>query len=153
MAEELRACPFCGREEEVFSYGDYGRDNEYVACGCIYGDSTLIDIESWNTRPIEDALRAELAEATEFCRKSNDIAKEYIADLARKDALIEVLEELVRAHDEYLLAADDVAVIKWDCVAGHPVSDELRQHLQAAYEQRETARARLAEVRGEPCPK
>ena len=56
---ELKPCPFCGQEaEESFAGGGN------IACGnrdCQAGMLMLYP-SVWNTRPIEDALRAQLAE-------------------------------------------------------------------------------------------
>lgn len=59
---ELKPCPFCGHEASESFLGE-----GFVACGsfnCQIG-MTIFDPNSWNTRPIEDALlaRAEKAEA------------------------------------------------------------------------------------------
>jgi hypothetical protein len=60
MSEELRACPFCGSEPEYF-------DNEGEGwkgmCWCTNRKCSARDpmtVEEWNTRPIEDTLRAKL---------------------------------------------------------------------------------------------
>ena len=58
MSEELRPCPFCGKEPAI--------DNNFAICvndDCELSDywSGLEDC-SWNTRPIEDALNARIAE-------------------------------------------------------------------------------------------
>ena len=62
MNEELRPCPFCGampdNERGVVRY-DPG-----VIChtkGCLL-ECRWFPIDDWNTRPIEDALRARIAE-------------------------------------------------------------------------------------------
>jgi len=64
---ELKACPFCGGEPRLL----YGLEGEYAVgcsndncefCGEDSRDNQKV-ITQWNTRPIEDALRAELATA------------------------------------------------------------------------------------------
>ena len=71
MSEELKAC-ICGTPAHIheISMGDNWRTRYQIWChdkacgfeGGIY-NSTKKCVEEWNTRPIEDALRAELAEA------------------------------------------------------------------------------------------
>lgn len=51
MSEDLKACPFCGRKvDETIENLD--------VVSCSY-HTLFIKSENWNTRPIEDALRAE----------------------------------------------------------------------------------------------
>jgi hypothetical protein len=56
MSEELKACPFCGKDAM------HGNDDCYdpfdTAC-FLYTPGTK-SIELWNTRPLEDALQAKL---------------------------------------------------------------------------------------------
>lgn len=59
MSEELRPCPFCGAMPEKLRTG-------YMCStlGCALQENTVSEKE-WNTRPIEDALRARIAELEE----------------------------------------------------------------------------------------
>ena len=52
MSEQLKPCPFCGKDNlELSSYN-------FVRClHCLY--SHKLHYLKWNTRPIEDKLRAE----------------------------------------------------------------------------------------------
>jgi hypothetical protein len=61
---ELKPCPFCGEIPEIESYGiaGHGKDN-VVRCEnilCSNHTAGFMHIETWNNRPIEDALRAEI---------------------------------------------------------------------------------------------
>ena len=59
---ELKPCPFCG--SPAYSYHDNCIDFAGVKCdlgGCVCAD-ILITENNWNTRPIEDALNARIAE-------------------------------------------------------------------------------------------
>jgi hypothetical protein len=63
MTDNLKPCPFCNSDPKL-----EGDDHWWYAvcrCGADGGaDQTAKKaIEIWNTRPIEDALRAQLAEA------------------------------------------------------------------------------------------
>ena len=68
MSEELKPCPFCGGKADIViitsDKGDkYDYDQIICHCGAINGDPYDCDMptfEQWQTRPIEDALRAEL---------------------------------------------------------------------------------------------
>jgi hypothetical protein len=62
MSEILRPCPFCG--SPAYSYHDNCIDFAGVKCdlgGCVCAD-ILITENNWNTRPVEDALNARIAE-------------------------------------------------------------------------------------------
>ena len=60
MSEELRPCPFCG-EEPVQSGNFVACGNENCpTCDNYWTDPQILTIEQWNTRPIEDELRAEI---------------------------------------------------------------------------------------------
>ena len=63
MSEQIgfpvKKCPFCGNGED---YVDGSYKNNHVHCH--YCGET-IKIENWQSRPIEDALRAELARLQE----------------------------------------------------------------------------------------
>ncbi len=56
MSEELKPCPFCGREQHLCpqEIPYTGQLHECGSCNVISYD--------WNIRPIEDALRARIAE-------------------------------------------------------------------------------------------
>jgi hypothetical protein len=59
MSVEAKACPFCGNTPRVLDPND--GYNPLAACnttGCPMYDE-FVALNSWNTRPIEDALREE----------------------------------------------------------------------------------------------
>ena len=66
MNEELRPCPFCGEMPIT--------ENNFAACAnksCPTYDNywtnpQILTIEHWNTRPIEDALRARIVRLKAF---------------------------------------------------------------------------------------
>ncbi len=70
MSEELKPCPFCGSSgailDEPLNEDEYG-----CFCNALCGAIGPCDedgekaVEFWNTRPIEDALRARIAELEE----------------------------------------------------------------------------------------
>ena len=58
MSDELKPCPHCGVTPEIVG------DGVWPVCKCYmeeYEDGPL-DINAWNNRPIEDALRTRIAE-------------------------------------------------------------------------------------------
>lgn len=65
---ELKPCPFCGKEARIATDNSGDFDRNYVDCenNChLFG---CLDEKEWNTRPIEDALRAKLEIAVEALR-------------------------------------------------------------------------------------
>ena len=60
MSEELKACPFCGKEDDCFRFGS---DNDYIRHSCVVFPTAYVNIADWNTRPIEDDLRRQLEAA------------------------------------------------------------------------------------------
>ena len=63
---ELRPCPFCGEMP-------IGQDDRYMCStlGCVMQEDT-ISAKEWNTRPIEDALTARIAELKDVLEKVYD---------------------------------------------------------------------------------
>jgi len=60
MSEELRPCPFCGGKNVLSTELQDGLPFiAYCQCGAEN------EAENWNTRPIEDALKARIAELEE----------------------------------------------------------------------------------------
>lgn len=64
MTDELKPCSFCGGVPVVMTMYSGGGLSKFVAClNCHSG--TSLSIVEWNTRPIEDALRARIEELEE----------------------------------------------------------------------------------------
>ena len=55
---ELKPCPFCGENPKVKQAGFGDGKQEYTIFHCKCGERYM-HMSYWNTRPIEDALRAE----------------------------------------------------------------------------------------------
>ena len=57
MSDELRPCPFCGGAAVNSHWG-------LIYCGQVNkcGTGTAVSARGWNSRPIEDALRARIRE-------------------------------------------------------------------------------------------
>ena len=65
MSEELKPCPFCGGMPKVNDWTLKGITDKRCFCDnekCPVYLSKTIAIDDWNTRPIEDALNARIAE-------------------------------------------------------------------------------------------
>ena len=81
--QELKACPFCGGTLELRRAENFGSErspssikcrhcNFWIARSGIDSDDAITKI--WNTRPIEDAIHAELAELENVDRKDANLA-------------------------------------------------------------------------------
>ena len=63
MSEELRPCPFCGKEPHIdANYHLFSCQNKDCIADATNYEATMGFFEQWNTRPIEDALTARIAE-------------------------------------------------------------------------------------------
>ena len=106
MSEELKACPFCGSEDiTIESFGEQRITACCSTCECNTGymRDNLEAIESWNTRPIEDALRAEL-------------------ELSRK-----IADEAIKQNE---ILTEELNVWKPGSITASLMVDELRKQLQ-----------------------
>lgn len=82
---QLRPCPFCGTDSsDGFKASD--SHQRYIGCcacslGCV--KDTQVNRETWNTRPLEDALRTEL----EQVKTERDVATEVVENIQGKVAM------------------------------------------------------------------
>ena len=88
---ELKNCPFCGTKavSSVFSVDVYNWYEEKVCCencSCIISHPQAIQM--WNTRPAEDALKAE----NESLKNKLALVKEHLV-VHRDSALNNILED------------------------------------------------------------
>lgn len=65
MSEELKPCPFCGEIPRVLIYTAGAKYIDHDCLGIDKHSTAMIKIEDWQKRPIEDALRARIAELEE----------------------------------------------------------------------------------------
>lgn len=75
MADKLKPCPFCGEVHTVERMQDlHWGALDAISCNsrtlmtAYHGESVEKMVDRWNSRPVEDALRAELAK---FANPSN----------------------------------------------------------------------------------
>lgn len=80
MADEMKTCPFCARDVWVGT----------VIAGCP-DCGTEFTHEYWNTRPIEDALRAEFKELTTERNLLSDTCVDLRAEVAKLKADIKAI--------------------------------------------------------------
>jgi len=92
---ELKACPFCGGKVGVYKMiGLLGHEHPgFVRCDCVDG----VSVARWNDRPIEDALRTDLARLTvELAtveEKKETVFEVMSNTIARRDDIIKRLVE------------------------------------------------------------
>jgi BMFP domain-containing protein YqiC len=73
---ELKSCPFCGWEFAEHAWNEFGE--EYRVCDqCGATSGTVNSMWDWNTRPIEDALNARIAELEATVEIHADISNAY----------------------------------------------------------------------------
>jgi Lar family restriction alleviation protein len=77
MSEELKACPFCGKDAGVLQSGIVQnlKFEHYVKCsncGCLGPNKRVEErvCDVWNTRPIEDALTARIDVLIRACKRA-----------------------------------------------------------------------------------
>jgi len=97
---ELKPCPFCGKMPKVEPNGDCYCD--YYICP-MAPDSYMP--KDWNTRPIEDALRARIAEL--------EAEHEKVFDLVRKLRMYCIWAKWDNPDTEYEFNEFDEEVCKW----------------------------------------
>ena len=83
MSEESRPCPFCGGEAHECL------DNHFDCLnpGCPMAGARAIPLENWNTRPIEDALTARIAELEAEVTKGHELQDAYCDRIAELEEL------------------------------------------------------------------
>ena len=102
---DLKPCPFCGSSNTTLDYYEISCPQELgtiVVCNdCGASAKSIVD---WNTRPIEDALNARIAELekrTAGLHYANAVCMEMKHELARRDEIIARLKaELAELNDK-----------------------------------------------------
>lgn len=98
MSEELKPCPFCEGVPTI------SRDPHYDCCACGQPVGNKAFTEIWQTRPIEDALRAEVTEYKTALMVFGIFRDENgnwdVSDRVRENTLKEMNDELRAERDE-----------------------------------------------------
>lgn len=86
---DLKPCPFCGKE---IYYEFFSKRCEEFQGGCrnpeciMFGKDFMFDnTEKWNTRPIEDALHARIAELEQHLNGVMSVLSEIVSEAKTQD--------------------------------------------------------------------
>lgn len=82
---EILPCPFCGSEHLYF--GDWGTHGAYDKVSCGNECTDWVPVERWNSRPIEEAQAARIAELereVKFLKTEMTCWDSYIKELEKK---------------------------------------------------------------------
>jgi len=117
MSEELRPCPFCGEMPKVNNWTLKGITDKRCFCdneNCPVYLSKTIAIDDWNTRPIEDALTARIAELElrldVYNSNMYDVVVDENAKANKRIAELEALvDELVNIGDNLFDSLNPIA--------------------------------------------
>ena len=102
---ELKPCPFCGKALSLFGNDvrngklvevfihPYEVDDGWDRCPLT---SLVFDLERWQSRPIEDELRAELEKRTAELHYANTACMEMKHELDRLNAEIKTTDDLLK---------------------------------------------------------
>jgi hypothetical protein len=111
MSEELKPCPFCG--EIGKAHLDICGDNLYrvrcINCGVdthTGWEERIYPIDRWNTRPIEDTLRKQLAIANDL------LIRLEIATNLTKSIYQSPLHAFNAVHEEVIKAQAEIEKVK-----------------------------------------
>lgn len=108
QAAELKACPFCGESDVDVASSHIvdadGRKKNAVYCNDCFSEGPPVSdgesaADAWNTRPIEDALRAENEKLNSAWDAQREVAEFLLRD---SDALRAKVSELTRLLGEAL---------------------------------------------------
>lgn len=100
---EVKKCPFCGSEPEIFK----SLEPAIVQCinpSCILAEFDGVEIDKWNTRPIEDVLQTELQLAKGENDKLNRLLEDEGLTISQNDYAYEVDRQTMQSEIERLQA-------------------------------------------------
>ena len=102
MSEELRPCPFCGSNAQVNTCTTHGITESRCFCSnsdCPYSVRTVA-LEQWNTRPIEDALHARIAELEALVEQLIWVGNDLLIDNANPVTVVLFNGLVVKAKEK-----------------------------------------------------
>ena len=98
---ELKACPFCGSKSRQIWVSTF---TEEKMTGCSNSDCEYFrneyPVDWWQSRPIEDELRAELEKRTAELHYANTACMEMKHELDRLNAEIKTTDDLLKEATE-----------------------------------------------------
>lgn len=87
---KLKPCPFCGEMPKVNNWTLKGITDKRCFCDnekCPVYLSKTIAIDDWNTRPIEDALNACIAELERRAARAKELLQDEMGDWLTVEAI------------------------------------------------------------------
>lgn len=116
---ELKSCPLCGSTNLQIHFRPLENRN-YVMCHSCHLQSRLAPVESaaikdWNTRPIEDALRAKLAAAEKLIAALEQRLK-LDNEIRERNKWDGCLPNYMEKEDAELYAVLEKARVEWEAL-------------------------------------
>jgi len=127
MSDELKPCPFCGAPAKI--YGPNRNNGALYVAWCTntsscdagatgYGDTPEEATEQWNTRPVEDALRAENVILLNALRVERANTAAAIQGMSERFAVLDDATETLRAKWDAI--PWDALLVAWKRAQGPP---------------------------------
>jgi hypothetical protein len=117
--EQLRPCPFCGKAHPVYKYAPIigykpeGQpiNGQWRDCVSMRDHGDRFDVATWQTRPIEDALRADLAAAkAEYLSAAQLVAEMHAAAVGHATGPVRgLVEDVLDIRDELVGARVEIS--------------------------------------------
>ena len=122
MSEELRPCPFCKSNNTTLDYYEISGPQELgtiVVCNdCGASAKSIVD---WNTRPIEDALNARIAELEAELGKDVDLT---IVGLRKE--LLNAQSRIAELEAKHKVAFGLVRTLRRYCIYAHWYNPDIK---------------------------
>ena len=113
---ELKKCPFCGGEAQVNTWTMHGITES--RCFCSNSDCPnsvrTVALATWNTRPIEDALNARIAELDAEVTKCHELQDSYCDRIEELEAAQRWIRTKVKLPDRAVRQFYEVVCLHQD---------------------------------------